>query len=134
MGNSGSLTSSGTTTPKHIKALSVGSIAGIIGSCAFGLILGLVLGLLFVAQRRQKSEQHEAAEMNSQIVQFELSDGKDKVFELGATVVSEKPLPPTPDEKGVTELEGHQWVQEVVGNASPPGYESATSSTGQRVF
>ena len=131
IGISGSPTSSGTTTPKHNKALSVGSIAGIIGSCVFGLILGLVLGLVFFVRRRQKSEHHEAAEMNGQIVRFELSDGKDKVFELGATVVSEKPLPPTPDEKGVTELEGHQWVQEVVGNASPPGYESATSSTGQ---
>ncbi len=125
---SGSSTSSSTTTPKNKNALSVGSIAGIIGSCVFGLLLGLVLCVVLFVRRRQNSAHDNAAEMSGQITRFELSDEKDKVFELGATVVLEKPLPRTPDEKGIKELEGHQWVQEVVGNANLPEHESATRS------
>lgn len=120
---------------KHKKPLSVASIAGIIGSCVFGLLLGLALSLAIFMRRRQKYKRHIAAEMSSQITRFELSDGKEgKVFELGAAVVSEKPLPPTPEDLGIEELEGHQWVQEVVGNPSPPGYVSDTSLSGRRGF
>lgn len=122
-------------TPKHKKPLSVGSMAGIISSCVFGLLLGLALSLVFFMRRRQQLEPHETAEMSGQVARFELSDGKDnKVFELCATVVPEKPLPPTPQDRGIKELEGHQWVQEVVGDVSPPGYESSTNQSGRRVF
>ena len=93
----------------------------------------MALGLLLYFRRRQDSERFQAAEMSGQIARFELSDGKEKVFELCATASGEKPLPATPDEKGPGELEGHQWVHEVLGNASPPGCESATRSIGQRV-
>ena len=115
-------TPSTTTTPERKKALSVGSIAGIIGSCVFALLLGLVLSLVICIRRRQNSAHHEAAEISGQTARFELSDGKDKVrvFELGATAVTEKPLPATPDEKDVEELEGHQWVHEILGYARSP--------------
>ena len=110
-----------TTTPvaptNNKKVLSGGSIAGIIGSCVFGLLLGLTLCLVFLVRRRHNSEHREAAEMNGQVTRFELSNDKSKVFELAVT---EKPLPVTPDEMDIRELEGHEWVQEIVGRARPP--------------
>lgn len=132
--SAGSTPRATTTPPRGKKGLSIASIAGIVGSCVFGLLASMALGLLLYFRRRQDSKRFQAAEMSGQIARFELSDGKDKVFELCATASGEKSLPATPDEKGPRELEGHQWVQEVVGEACPPGYESATSSIGQRVI
>ena len=124
--NNGSTTPNNTTHPattlKHHNPLSGGSIAGIIGSCVFGLLLGLVLTLTICIRRRQDLEHREAAEMNGQVTRFELNEDKAKVFELAVT---EKPLPATPDEVGVRELEGHEWVQEIVGRSRPLIYEEA---------
>ena len=58
--------------------------------------------LVLFVRRRQNSAHHNTAEMSDQLARFELSDGKDKVFELGATAVLGKPLPRTLDNKGTT--------------------------------
>ncbi|KAL9136560.1 MAG: hypothetical protein Q9175_002236 [Cornicularia normoerica] len=112
-GSTPSTTPKPVATPKHKMALSVGSIAGIVASCVFGLAVGMALVLILYLRRRQSSNQFQATEMSDQIARFELPDSRDKVFELGAT---EKPLPATPDEKGFRELEGHQWVPEIIGH------------------
>ncbi len=119
------------TAATHKKALNSGSIAAIIGSCVFGLLLCLALSLVFCIRRRQNSEHDEAAEMSGHATRSEMSDEKVKVFELGAT---EKPLPATPHEAGIEELEGHEWVQEILGRAGPPRYESTMRLSDQRVF
>ena len=133
-------TSNNTANPvppaKPKASLSGGSLAGIIGSCVFGLLLGLSLVLAIFIRRRQKAERYEAAEMSGQVSRFEMSHEKDmvKVFELATPSVMEKPLPATPDEAGIKELEGHEWVQEIVGSASPPDYERGMGSGGRRAF
>ena len=124
-------TTNSVTAATHKKALSSGSIAAIIGSCVSGLLLCLALSLVFCIRRRQDSEHDEAAEMSGHVTRFEMSDEKVKVFELSAT---EKPLPATPHEARIEELEGHEWVQEILGRAGPPRYDSTMRLSGQRVF
>ena len=75
--------------------------------------------LVLCVRRYQSLKYSEAAEMSGQVTRFELSNDKAKMFEL---VVMKKPRPATPDEVGITKLEGHEWVQAVAGHARPPNY------------
>ena len=116
-----------TATANQKKALSGGSVAAIIGSCVFGLLLGLALTLVLCVRRQQSSKHLEAAKLSGPVARFELNNDKTKVFELSVT---KKPLPATPDDVGVRELEGHEWVQEIAGPARLPNYGCVISVSG----